>query len=199
MSVDNFPDQHAYRILEERYPGAGSDQPRDPKAYIVSVPPSMASEMKRKINEGGDADLDEDCAQATLLGIEQMLYLHFKGEGQVSIPDPWSVPRASRSIAPSHADTTGPSPAPTQNPLTADEEYWDKESREELRRSSASSKPQTGAKSKRSKQDAELAAAFEKINSEMRTGRKKRRNGKPPRTSDDRTSEAGPSTQTCNE
>ena len=195
MSVDNFPDCRVWNALNTQVSDADVVEPI-PEAYIVSVPPSMISEIEPKIIQGGDADLVEDWAEATLFGIEAMLELHFKGEGQVTIPDPWPIPRASRSIAWSQAKTTGTPFVPTQVPLTKDEQYWDEEARKELRRSSASSNSKTGAKSKQSEKDAELDAAFEAIKSEMRTRRKKGSKKKAHQTTYDPASEAGPSTQT---
>jgi hypothetical protein len=186
FSVDDFPPFYE-TIMNNEIDSVSPVEPNEPNAYIVSVPHSMFTAMKTKIEEGGDARLHPILAQTMVHGVDKMLKLHFEGPGEVSIPDQWPAPETGMSAY-------HPSTEPGSRRLTAAEAVEQAEMDQLAHdiQSKFAPKPLSPEEKARSTQIGSEFAAWISQQSKKRAKKEKRGNKKKAQT------DAGPSAMSDN-
>jgi hypothetical protein len=104
MSIDSFPTYTEHQISEQRWPAGNRDKPNFPNVYASSIPDSMVPAIGRKIDAGGDAELEKTLAETMVQGMDQFLKLHFEGR-EVTISRPWDLPRSFTYDPGTHDDS----------------------------------------------------------------------------------------------
>jgi hypothetical protein len=102
--------------------------PYAPKRFVAKVPPSLVSALKSKMTATGDADLNRPRAFAIVSDISDNLKSHFEGSGDVTVSNPWPVPKIQSELElPRDERLDRKRPAPESDP---EEKVWAKMARQ---------------------------------------------------------------------
>jgi hypothetical protein len=129
LSIDNFLNTIEHE-MHDRYDLEASldSAPYAPKRFLAKVPPSLVSALKTKMTATGDADLNRARAFAIVSDINDNLKSHFEGSGDVTVSDPWPVPKIQSELElprDERPDRGGPAPE-----SDTEEEMWTEMARE---------------------------------------------------------------------
>jgi hypothetical protein len=133
LSIDNFLNTIEHEMHDRYDPEASQDMaPYAPKRFVAKVPPSLVSALKTKMTATGDADLNRPRAFAIVSDIVDNLKSHFEGSGDVTVSDPWPVPKIQSELElPRDERLDRERPAPESDP---EEKMWTEMARQENKR-----------------------------------------------------------------